>query len=75
MNQVNDIYLARENRMTAYLEKAKGLMETFPIASIEVIPRSKNLNTDALVKLALKRDAKLLDAVSVEFLAKPSIKS
>ena len=74
VNQVNDIYLARGDRMVAYLEKAKGLMETFPIALIEVIPRSKNANVDALVKLILKNDLKLLDAVFVEFLAEPSIK-
>ena len=37
VNQVNEIYLARGDRMAAYLEKAKGLIGTFPIASIEVI--------------------------------------
>ena len=60
--------------MVAYLEKAKGLMETFPIASIEVILRSKNANVDALAKLASARDSELLDAVSVECLVEPSIK-
>ena len=63
VNQVNNIYLARGDKMAAYLEKAKGLMKTFPIASIEVILRSKNVNTDELEKLASTRDAKLLDAV------------
>ena len=43
------------------MEKAKGLMETFPLAAFEVIPRSKNVNTNALAKLALIRDAILLD--------------
>ena len=60
--------------MAAYLEKAKGLMETFLIASIEVILRSKNVNADTLVKLASTRDTELLDAVIVQFLAKSSIK-
>ena len=60
--------------MVAYLEKAKGLMETFPIAFIEVIPRSKNANIDALAKLASIRDSELLDTVSIEFLAEPNIK-
>ena len=60
--------------MAAYLEKAKGLMEAFPIASIKVILQSKNANIDALAKLASTRDLELLDAVSVEFLVKPSIK-
>ena len=52
--------------MAAYLEKTKELMGPFPMASIEVIPRSKNANADALAKLALIRDAELLDAVFVE---------
>ena len=36
VNHVNDIYQARVDRMAAYLEKAKGLMDTFPVTSIEV---------------------------------------
>ena len=60
--------------MVAYLEKEKGLMTTFLIASIEVILRSKNMNAHVLAKLALTRDSKLLYTVSVKFLAKPSIK-
>ena len=60
--------------MAAYLENAKGLMETFPIASIKVIPRSKNTNVNALAKLASTRDAELLDEVFIEFLVEPSIK-
>ena len=38
LNQVNDVYLARGNRMAAYLEKAKELMNIFPTVAIEVIP-------------------------------------
>ena len=49
-------------------------MGTFISASIKVILLSKNANTDALAKLALTRDAKLLDAVSVESLAESSIR-
>ena len=75
VNLVNDIYLAREDRMTTYLEKIKRSMETIPISSIEVIPLSKNANTNALKKLASTRYAELLDAVSVEFLTEPCIKS
>ena len=60
--------------MAAYLEKAKGLIETFHIASIEVISRYKNVNVSTLTNLAPTRDAELLDAVSVEFLAEPRIK-
>ena len=52
VNQVNDIYEARREKMVAYLEKAKELMKAIPTASIEVIPQSKNANVDAFAKLA-----------------------
>ena len=44
LNQMNDIYSEKGERMTVYLEKAKGLMKRIPTTSIEVIPRSKNAN-------------------------------
>ena len=59
--------------MVAHLEKVKEQQSSFSAASIEVIPRSKNSHVDVLVKLTLMRDANLLDAVSVEYLAEPSI--
>ena len=36
--------------------------------------RSKNANADALTMLSSTRDVELLDVVSMEFLAEPSIK-
>ena len=60
--------------MVAYLEKAKELLGSIRAVSIEIVPRSKNVNIDALAKLASTRNAELLDAVSMEFLAEPSIK-
>ena len=74
VNQVNDIYQARGENMVAYLEKAKELLGSIRAVSIEVVPRSKNTNVDALAKLASTWDVELLDIVSVEFLAEPSIK-
>ena len=73
MNQENDIYLARGEKMAAYLDKAKEQLSLFSATSIKVILRSKNSNNDALAKLASTRDANILDAVSVEFLAEPNI--
>ena len=73
MNQVNDIYVERGEKMAAYLDKAKVQLSLFFVTSIEVIPQSKNSNVDALAKLASKKDVNLLDAISVEFLAEPSI--
>ena len=73
VNQVNDIYLAKGEKTTAYLEKEKEQLSSFSTASIEVIGLSKNLNTDALVKLASTRHADLMDTVSVEYFAEPII--
>ena len=70
---MNDIYLARGEKMTTYLDKAKKQLRLFSAASIEVIPESRNSNTDALTKLASKRDVDLLDVISVEFKTEPSI--
>ena len=55
MNKVNDICLARGERMVTYLEKVKGLMKTIPIASIEVIRQSENVNIDALASWPQQR--------------------
>ena len=46
------IYLERGERMASYLEKAKELTGTFPMAFIEVTLRYKNVNIDNLAKLA-----------------------
>ena len=74
VNQVNDVYQARGEKMVTYLEKAKELLGSIRVASIEVVPRSKNVNVDALAKLASTKDTELLDTVSEEFLPEPSIK-
>ena len=49
--------------MAAYLDKAKEQLSLFSPTSIDAIPRSKNLNVDALAKLASTRVADLLDAL------------
>ena len=38
VNQVNNIYLVREEKMAAYLDKTKEKLSLFYAASIEVIP-------------------------------------
>ena len=60
--------------MAAYLEKGKKLMEIFPTIYVEVILLAKNANADVLAKLALMRDAELLDVMFIDFLAEPSIR-
>ena len=70
---MNDIYLAKGEKVVAYLDKENEQLSLFPAASIEVILWSRNSNVDALTKLALTRDADLLDAVFMEFVVEPSI--
>ena len=60
--------------MVAYLLKTKELMRSISTVSLEVVPRSKNSNLDALANLASTKDAELLNAVSMEFLAEPCFK-
>ena len=74
VNQVKNIYQARGEKKVAYSEKAKELLRLIRAVSIKVVPQSKNANVDVLAKLASTKDAKLLNAVSVKFLAVPSIK-
>ena len=73
VNQVNDIYFARGEKMVAYFDNAKEQLSLFSTVSIKVIPRSKNSNVGALAKLASTKDTDLLDAFSVEFLAELNI--
>ena len=74
VNQVNETYQARWKKMVAYLDKAKELMGSISAVIVEVVPRLKNSNANALAKLASTKDAELLNAVPLEFLSEPSIK-
>ena len=74
MNQVNETYQGKREKMIAYLVKANELMGSISTVTLEVVLRSKNASTNALAKLASTKDAELLNAVSVEFLTKPNIK-
>ena len=51
VRQMNGTYEARDQRMSAYLIKAKHLQSTFDEFSIEQIPRSENARADALASL------------------------
>ena len=73
MNQVNETYQAKGEKIVAYLEKAKELIRSIPTFTIEVVPRSKNSHADILAKLASIKDVEFLNAASVEFLLEPSI--
>ncbi|GKE64333.1 reverse transcriptase domain-containing protein, partial [Tanacetum coccineum] len=51
-NQVLGTYVAKEENMVKYLEKAKSLISGFANFSISQVPRSKNKKADALSKIA-----------------------
>ncbi|GJR72214.1 reverse transcriptase domain-containing protein [Tanacetum coccineum] len=51
-NQVLGTYIAKEENMIKYLEKAKSPISGFANFSISQVPRSKNKKADALSKIA-----------------------
>ena len=55
VNQGNNTYQVRGEKMVVYLEKAKELIGSIPVVSVEVVP-SKNANADVLAKLASMMD-------------------
>nr|GEW61669.1 reverse transcriptase domain-containing protein [Tanacetum cinerariifolium] len=72
-NQINGLYKAKEQSMTQYLEKAKSLIDSFKIFSIEQVPRSENKKADVLSKIASTSFAHLTKQVLVETLKRKSI--
>ncbi|GJR32241.1 reverse transcriptase domain-containing protein [Tanacetum coccineum] len=72
-NQVLGTYVAKEENMVKYLEKAKNLISGFANFSISQVPRSKNKKADALSKIASTSFAHLSKQVLVEVLKEKSI--
>lgn len=73
VNQVLGEFLAKGIRLAAYLAKVMGLLDHFEHYTITHVPREKNINADALAKLACSGDAQALGIVPVEVLSTPSI--
>ncbi|GJT56397.1 reverse transcriptase domain-containing protein [Tanacetum coccineum] len=67
-NQVLGTYVAKEENMVKYLEKAKNLINSFANFSISQVLRSKNKKADALSKIASTSFAHLSKQVLVEVL-------
>ncbi|GJT45271.1 reverse transcriptase domain-containing protein [Tanacetum coccineum] len=72
-NQVLGTYVAKEENMVKYLEKAKSLISGFANFSLSQVPRSKNKKADALSKIASTSFAHLSKQVLVEILKEKSI--
>ncbi|GJV77744.1 reverse transcriptase domain-containing protein [Tanacetum coccineum] len=50
-NQINDLYIAKEQSMIQYMEKAKALINNFRKFLIVQVPRSENKKADTLSKI------------------------
>nr|GEW59059.1 hypothetical protein [Tanacetum cinerariifolium] len=72
-NQVLRTYVAKEENMIKYLEKAKSLINGFANFSISQVPRSKNKKADALSKIASTSFAHLSKQVLVKVLKEKSL--
>ncbi|GKB02045.1 reverse transcriptase domain-containing protein [Tanacetum coccineum] len=72
-NQVLGTYVAKEENMVKYLEKAKNLINGFANFSISQVPRSKNKKADALSKIVSTSFAHLSKQVLVKVLKEKSI--
>ncbi|GJU39297.1 reverse transcriptase domain-containing protein [Tanacetum coccineum] len=71
--QILGTYVAKEENMIKYLEKAKSLISGFANFSISQVPRSKNKKADALSKIASTSFVHLSKQVLVEILKEKSI--
>nr|GEV66460.1 reverse transcriptase domain-containing protein [Tanacetum cinerariifolium] len=71
--QVLGTYVAKEENMVKYLEKAKSLISGFANFSITQLPKSKNKKADVLSKIESTSFAHLSKQVLVEVLKEKSI--
>ena len=55
--QINDEYQTREEKMAAYLRKAKELLRSFSSYTVNQILRSQNAEANTLTWLASAKDA------------------
>ncbi|GJR68087.1 reverse transcriptase domain-containing protein [Tanacetum coccineum] len=72
-SQINGSYMAKEQSMVQYLEKAKTLISGFKKFSNEQVPRSENKKADALSKIASTSFSHLTKQVLIEVLKEKSI--
>nr|GEZ51855.1 reverse transcriptase domain-containing protein [Tanacetum cinerariifolium] len=67
-NQVLGTYVAKEENMVKYLEKAKSMISGFANFSISQVPRSKNKKADALSKIVSRGRRTNMDDPDNEYL-------
>ncbi len=72
-SQINGEYMARDERMAAYLLKVQQTMTNFNTVRVEQIGRNLNSHADALATLASVLSADSRRFIPIETLAAPSI--
>ena len=72
-SQFSGEYEARDERMDAYLKLVQTLAQEFDCFALTRIPRSENVQADALAALASSFDPGLKRVIPVEFIEHPSI--
>ncbi|XP_013613891.1 PREDICTED: uncharacterized protein LOC106320074 [Brassica oleracea var. oleracea] len=72
-NQYSGEYEARDERMDAYLKLVQDLAQDFNHFALTRIPRSENIQANALAALASSSDPGLKRVIPVEFIEHPSI--
>ncbi|XP_056850803.1 uncharacterized protein LOC130500112 [Raphanus sativus] len=72
-NQYSGEYEARFERMEAYLKLVQDLARDFNQFALTMIPRSENVQADALAALASSSDPGLKRKIPVEFIEHPNI--
>ena len=72
-SQLSGDYQARDDRMAAYLARARGLLSQFERAEVRQIGRESNSHADALASLASAVEAGNKRTIEVETLWEPSI--
>ena len=73
VNQIEDTYEAKGEKMILYLKKVRELLRKFVLVQVRHIPRAENSRADALEKLATASQEDLNKLTPVEHLSEPSV--
>ena len=73
VSQVNSEFQAKGEKMASYLEKVKEVLNQFNMVTVMLVPRAKNENADALTRLAIGLEGRLLKIIPIEVLESPTI--
>lgn len=72
VGQILGDFQAREENLSAYLQKTEELLGYFVKYKLEQIPRELNESSDALASLALETEFELGRLIPVELLNEPN---